>query len=149
MNELWWCMKQKLKQTLKPYKKTQHLNSYFISYLPQMATTQTPWLSLFETHKRTITGGERPTMVATPNAINDVTNTNTFSHRIIPESNTSSTVAHHLSCRNHHSNADDHREPTLTKADTSITLPRMTMFTAEFYFPVANPLLSISFYFII
>jgi len=64
MNELWWCMKQKLKQTLKPYKKTQDLNSYFISYLPQMATTQTPWLSLFETHKWTIIGGERPTTTA-------------------------------------------------------------------------------------
>jgi len=94
-------------------------------------------------------GGERPTTATTPNAINDVTNTNTFSHRITPESNTGSTVAHHLSCRDHHSNAGDHREPTLTKADTSITLLRMTMFTVKFYFPVANQLLSISFYFII
>jgi len=78
---------------------------------------------------------------------NDVTNSNTFSHRITPESNTGSTVARYLSCRDHHSNAGDHREPTLTNADTNITLPRMTMFTAEFYFPVTNPLLSTSFYF--
>jgi len=73
-----------------------------------MATTQTPWLLLLETHKQTMI----PITAETPNAVNDVTNTNTFSHRIILEFNTSSTVAHHLSCRDHHNNAGDHRELT-------------------------------------
>ena len=35
-------------------------------------------------------------------------------------------MARYLSCRDHHSNAGDHRKATLTKADTNITLLRMT-----------------------
>jgi len=86
--------------------------------------------------RRTVNnGGERPTTAATPNAIKTTLPTPTPSHIASPQN------------------------PTLVQPWLAISLAVTTtatpvttvnqMFTAEFCFPVTNPLLSTSFYFII
>ena len=83
-------------------------------------------------------------------------------HRIIPESNTSSIVTHHLPCRDHLGNAGDHREPPLLNdSNTNHGYPMIygiSMFTAKplfasnksnpfYFFSISNYLNPILFYF--
>jgi len=130
-------MKQKLKQTLKPYKK-RNIPTSTLNSSPTFRKRPPPKhhgcpcsrpTSGQPRRRMANNGGERPTTAETHNFVNDVTNTNTFSHRIIPESNTGSPVAHHLSCRDHHNNADDHRK--LTHQHYTLPKPTSALYTSR------------------
>jgi len=118
VNELWWCMKQKLKNP----KAISKCSNWTLTIKP----TSSPSFRKRPPNKHhdcsCLRPTSRPPLAATPNVVNGITKTNTFSHRIILESNNGSIVAHHLSCCDYHNNAGDHRE----QAHRHYTLPKPT-----------------------